>query len=478
MPRTHKKRPGRPFRVIIPGMSSNQYLTAPVPSTRMPRGVPYIISNEAAERFSFYGMKAILVVFMVKYLQARGGGLAPMSESDAKYWFHLFVSAVYFTPIFGAIIADALFGKYPTIIALSIVYCLGHFALAIDDTRLGLLIGLSLIAVGAGGIKPCVSAHVGDQFGQSNAHLLTRVFAWFYFSINFGSFFATWTIPLILKHYGPKAAFAVPGVLMVIATLAFWSGRWKFVHIPPGGMAFIRETFSGEGLRIILRLCLIFLFVAPFWALFDQTGSAWVLQAENMNRFVFGHELLAEQVQAANPALIMLLVPLFAYVIYPALGKIIRLTALRKILIGFFVSALSFAIVALIETRIGAGEQPNISWQVLAYVILTSAEVMVSITCLEFAYTQAPRKMKSLIMSLYLLSISLGNAFTAGVNFVIQRPDGSSRLPGASYYWFFVGVMLLTALVFIIIVAFYRERTYIQEEQPEEPRGGFPVASE
>src|SRR4029079_6630837 len=117
-------------------MPNTRYLTAPLPSASMPRGVPYIISNEAAERFSFYGMKAILVVFMTRHLLARGGGSAPMSEPDAKFWFHLFTSAVYFTPIFGAIIADALFGKSPTIIALSIVYCLGHFALAIDDTRL------------------------------------------------------------------------------------------------------------------------------------------------------------------------------------------------------------------------------------------------------------------------------------------------------------------------------------------------------
>src|SRR5207248_4173113 len=97
--------------------------------------------------------------------------------------------------------ADAFFGKYRIILSLSIVYCFGHLALAVDHTRLGLAIGLGLIALGAGGIKPCVSANVGDQFGASNQHLLPRVFSWFYFSINFGSAFSTILIPELLEPF-------------------------------------------------------------------------------------------------------------------------------------------------------------------------------------------------------------------------------------------------------------------------------------
>src|SRR5690606_32013744 len=113
---------------------------------------------------SFYGMKCILTVYMVKYLG--------MSEGASIDWYHNFTSAVYATPILGALVADALFGKYKTIIWLSIVYCLGHLALATIDGQYGLLIGLTLISMGSGGIKPCVSAHVGDQFGKKNEHLL------------------------------------------------------------------------------------------------------------------------------------------------------------------------------------------------------------------------------------------------------------------------------------------------------------------
>ena len=146
----------------------SKYLHAPLASGTIPRGIPYIIGNEAAERFSFYGMRTILVVFMTQYLIGANGQIEAMAADEAKGWYHLFVSAVYLTPLLGALLSDSLLGKYRTIILLSIIYTLGHFALALDDTRLGLAIGLGLIALGAGGIKPCVSAHVGDQFGTSN----------------------------------------------------------------------------------------------------------------------------------------------------------------------------------------------------------------------------------------------------------------------------------------------------------------------
>ena len=136
------------------------YLTAPLNEATLPKGIPYIIGNEAAERFSFYGMRAILVIFMTQYLVNAEGQADYMSEDEAKGWFHLFVSAVYMTPLLGALISDGILGKYRTIITLSLVYTLGHFALSLDDTRAGLAIGLGLIALGAGGIKPCVSAHL------------------------------------------------------------------------------------------------------------------------------------------------------------------------------------------------------------------------------------------------------------------------------------------------------------------------------
>jgi proton-dependent oligopeptide transporter, POT family len=434
-----------------------RYKTRPDQSNALPSGIPYIVGNEAAERFSYYGMRAILVVFMTQYLMNGAGEPDVMPENEAQGYFHLFVSTVYFMPLLGALLADGLLGKYRTIIVLSLLYCLGHFALAIDNTRIGLLIGQGLIAMGAGGIKPCVSAHIGDQFGAANRHLMTKVFSWFYFSINFGAFTAMLIIPWLLQLYGPAIAFAVPGILMLIATITFWSGRYRFVHIPPAGIDFIKEMFSRIGMTSLAKLASIYAFITVFWALFDQTGSSWILQARKMDRMVFDFELLPSQIQAANPLLIMLLVPLFSYVLYPSLTRFFVLTPLRKMAIGLFLTVIAFTITSLIQMQLDSGFTPHIAWQLLAYVFLTSAEVMVSITCLEFSYTQAPKTMKSFVMAFYFLSVAMGNLFTSAVNFFIQNDDGTSKLAGAHYFWFFTGLMLINSVLFLFVSKRYHE---------------------
>lgn len=442
----------------------SNYRSAPEKTGKMPAGIPYIVGNEGAERFSFYGMRAILVVFMTQYLMGAGGELDVMPDGEAKGYYHLFLSAVYFFPILGAIISDALLGKYRTIIWFSIIYCFGHLSLALDDTRLGLSIGLTLIAIGSGGIKPCVSANVGDQFGSSNQHLLSKVFGWFYFSVNFGSSISTLLIPYTLQRFGPRVAFGIPGLLMLVATWIFWLGRKKFVHVPPGGMQFVRETFSMAGLKSVGKLVSIYVFVAMFWALYDQTASSWVLQAKNMNLRWLGIEWLPSQIHAANPILILIFIPLFTYLIYPALNKVFPLTPLRKISMGLFVTVVAFLIPAWVETRIAAGATPSVFWQILAYIVITAGEVLVSITCLEFSYTQAPKRMKSLVMGIYYMSVSLGNAFTSAVNFFIQNEDGTSKLEGAQYYLFFSGLMFATAVAFIFVAMTYKQKTILQDD--------------
>ena len=249
-------------------------------------------------------------------------------------------------------------------------------------------------------------------------------------------------------------------------TAAYRLGRNKFVHIPAAGFSFVKESFSGEGLRAIGKLLILYLFVAPFWALFYQSESAWVLQAQNMNLKWLGFTWLPAQLQSINPFLIMVMIPLFSYVIYPAINKVFPLTPLRKIGMGFFVAGLSFLVPAWIETQIAAGAKPSVGWQAFAYVILTAAEIMVSITCLEFSYTQAPKKMKSFIQALFLWSISVGNVFTAGVNWCMKK--GWLDLAGANYYGFFIIVMLVTAVLFIPVARKYPVKDYIQDETSEE----------
>lgn len=407
----------------------------------MPPGIPYIIGNEAAERFSFYGMRTILVVFMVQYLHLMDGRGQAMSNNEAVANYHEFAGWVYFTPFLGALIADIFLGKYRTIFYLSIVYCLGHAALACmgsyGNSSHWLFAGLLLVCIGSGGIKPCVSAHVGDQFGKNNQHLLSKIYHLFYFSINFGAFFSTLLTPWLLDRHGPHWAFGVPGVLMAIATFTFWLGRHRFVHIPPSGLGFFKEAFSRDGIVALGKLIPLFMFIAVFWSLYDQTGSSWVLQAEQMNLTFLGITWLESQIQAVNPILVLIYIPLFTLVVYPLLNRFFILTPLRKIGLGMILMAASFGLTTLIQTWIDAGQRPSIGWQVLGYMIITASEIMVAIVGLEFAYTQSPKAMKSLVMSLFLLSVWGGNQFTAQVNrFIgipsvgeIQLAEATSRLP-------------------------------------------------
>ncbi len=450
--------------------------TTPFDIDTMPPGIPYIIGNEAAERFSYYGMSGILIVFLRYYLKDKAGNETNMSSEEVRQWVHYFIGAVYAFPIIGAVISDLLWGKYRTILYISLLYCVGHGLLAIMDypsitnidPKWMLGAGLICLAMGSGGIKPCVSAHVGDQFGKRNEHLISRVFGWFYFSINLGSVASMVICPWLLKHYGPGWAFGVPGVLMAIATFTFWLGRNKYVHIPAGGSSFVRETISADGIRAVANLLPLYMFIFPFFMLFDQTHSAWVEQAESMNGNFGLFTVLPSQLQAVNPAFILLFIPLFSYWIYPLMSRMFTLTPLRKIGIGLFMTAASFVIIAVAQQWIDAGKTPHMGWQVLAYAVLTAAEVMVSITALEFSYTQVPRRMKSFVMGIYLLvAIALGNILTARINGYLdeQKKAGSPLLEGASYYWFFTGLMLVAAIVFVIWSHFYRGSTFIQGEE-------------
>ncbi len=447
-------------------MASPTYRTAPDPAeTGMPAGIPYVVGNETAERFSFYGMNAILVVFMTTFLTDRSGTLAVMSKEDATGWGHMFKFAVYFLPIGGAILADSVLGKYRTIFWLSLVYCLGHFALALNTTRMGLAIGLGLIAIGAGGIKPCVSANVGDQFGAGNNHLLAKAFGWFYFGINAGSFVSILLCPILLNspNWGPHWAFGVPGILMAIAAIIFWLGRKKLVHVPPGGKEFVNSLFSREGAGLVGRLGTVYLVIIIFWALWDQSnGIEWTLQAQKMDLRFLGLDVLPEQVQSVNGVFVLLFIPLFNYVIYPLLGRFFIVTPLRKIGMGLFMTALSFVIIWQIEVAIEAGGKPNVVWQLLAYAVLTMGEVMVSITGLEFSYEQAPPRLKSVVMALWLLTVAFGNFLAGSIAFRIPWLKSMGlNLEGSGYFRFYTLLMLGAAFLFVVIAILYKGRSHL-----------------
>lgn len=626
-------------------------------SQLFPPGVPYIVGNEGAERFSYYGMRAILKTYLaalyVKMLVAPGITGEALEEahkaasSKATAVTHLFMAGVYAFPMIGALLADRLLGKYPVIFWLSMVYCAGHGTLALagrfdatGDYQLaeyGFYAGLALIAIGSGGIKPCVSANVGDQFTDKNRNLVTMVFQIFYFIINFGSFFSTILIPILKDKYGPEVAFGVPGILMGIASVVFWFGRHKFVRVPPkpGGSLGLLDTVSSallfapvvaiiaavfvvadgysapkaeglsaagfywayvttyldylarhswhffviaaaavalglylfalrqkkqpdqgflamlffaikhrgerkpgegffepvrarfgdeaaEGPPAVLGIVVVFSMVSVFWALFDQHASTWITQAQEMNlkltmpamtwKFAVGgtialsiyggvwlfswisnrriparvtwivvsilgaigaicgiidvvspewqeETLKPEQISALNPLMVMAIIPLLNVLVYePLKRRGLEAKPLQKMSVGMFLAAIAFSAAAILQTRIetAGNGQVHVLWQIVQYLIMTTAEVLVSVTGLEFAYTQAPRTMKSTIMGCWLLSVTAGNvlvAFLAPMETILDLSE---------FFWVFTGLMTGASVIFGLLAMRYKGKTYLQ----------------
>jgi proton-dependent oligopeptide transporter, POT family len=502
----------------------------PAAVTHAPAGIPrqirYIIGNEGCERFSFYGMRNILTVFLVSSL------LMHLPEGErahgAKEVFHTFVIGVYFFPLLGGWLADRFFGKYNTIFWLSLVYCAGHACLAtFESNRTGFYTGLALIALGSGGIKPCVAAFVGDQFDQTNKHRAKVVFDSFYWIINFGSFFASLLMPIFLRSYGPRVAFCIPGALMFIATVVLWIGRKQYVMVPPAhtnpdsflnvcrtaiasgtggrvlaiigvaaaiasfllmpkfgfviaaclalvaviafggfGVWFQLEAVRGkhpdkaiEGVRAVLRVLVLFALVTPFWSLFDQKASTWVLQANAMTKPEW---FQASQMQALNPALVMLLIPFNNLALYPALRRFgYEMTALRRMTAGIAFSGLSWIVVGAMQLVLDGGNAFSITWQVLPYALLTFGEVLVSATGLEFAYSQAPPAMKGAIMAFWNLSVTIGNLWVLVANAGVQNAAVIDFIKASGFgvtafqMFFFALFAFAAALIFGLVARAY-----------------------
>jgi POT family proton-dependent oligopeptide transporter len=525
------------------------------PADRWPPQIKYIVGNEACERFSYYGMRSILAGYVTG--EVARGGLGQSSDSATSV-IHTFVFANYFMPLLGAWLSDKIIGRYHTILWVSLFYCAGHGVLACSDFVIGvdakllcLYIGLALIAFGSGGIKPCVSAFMGDQFRADQSHLLQKAYGAFYWSINFGSFFSFLIIPWIKNNHGYSLAFGVPGILMGIATLIFWLGTKHYVRVPPsretksagfipvfltafrnqpgiapllnimstlgipalaviamGVVAFSKPdaqnhlapwvrtlgmaALIGVGLwyllvvvislsgktelpdrfwlgaskryrepeitaaRSVSPILFIFALVPVFWSLFDQTSSTWVLQGLRLQSFeILGFEIGAEQMQSANPLMVMILVPLLTLGIYPRLGRLA--TPLRRMSFGMFLASLSFVVVALLQSWLEAGRQFSVLWQVAPYLVLTTAEVLVSTTGLEFAFREASAEMKSTIMSFWLITVAFGNLLVTTITKVFTG-GGHEASVSTSRFLLYAGLTFVVAILFSAIATRYRYR--------------------
>ncbi|XP_050080270.1 peptide transporter family 1-like [Anopheles maculipalpis] len=369
-------------------MVSTRFEINSTPPVRYPRSIFFIISNEFSERFNYYGMRTVLALYLTQKLA--------YSNDTATVIYHVFTSLAYFFPLMGAILADSWLGKFKTIFYLSIVYCAGSTLIALGAIPpLNLpatwmtVLGLLFIAVGSGGIKPCVSAFGGDQFKlPEQAAQLAKFFSLFYFSINAGSLISTTLTPILREDvhcFGDNScfslAFGVPAVLMILAIVIFVCGRRMYtINKPSGNMIVLvfkcignalsvrskervanprphwldyAESKYGKGIvadiKSLLKILILYIPLPVFWALFDQQGSRWTFQATRMDGEVAGYTIKPDQMQVINPLLILAFIPVFESVIYPLLSKIGIRRPLQKLSLGGLLAGAAFVLSGFVE---------------------------------------------------------------------------------------------------------------------------------
>jgi POT family proton-dependent oligopeptide transporter len=630
------------------------------PADPMPEGTGTLVGHEAAERFVFFGVQGILAIFLVAHLKSSTGAADHMASGQARAEYHYFLATVFFFPFAGALLAELLWGKSRTILCFSLGYLLGLASLVWSGLDLGLdlveprtwvYVGLFLVAVGAGGMQVCVSELLIDQFSEEKQHLLAKAWHWSFFAIYLAAAASFLLVPWLLEKWGPGLAFGVPAVVLVVATFVYWRQRSKYVQAPPPGFQQLKaELLSAESLKQLKTLIpLLLVFLPAFWCVFYQTGSAWVLQAMRMDRKFLGVEWFESQVQAANPILLIALVPLFSLVAYPLVGKLVKLTAERKIAAGMILAVAAFGLSAWIESQlrggrvvecfsqadrgqwradhlidgelensswvsdidprarsgghsaslfpqviifqlsdsrawtidglrfhpannlgrylmqkrdavdaatarrlaetdvdtchprkievsvadtphpargwrwVGAiylprsiearqteirpidakfvkleivenwggpfvglaeveilaqgeppadadealretwpnvtrmGTRPNIAWQLLGYVLLTLAEVLVATVALELVRARSPQTLKSIFLGMFFLGACVGNLVTAAVNSFLQNEDGTGKLSGPGYYLFFAILLSAMTVLFVVWSKFFTE---------------------
>ncbi len=439
--------------------------------TSHPIGFWFLFWGEFAERCSFYGMKAILLLYLIDRLDLGKGG--------ASAWINYFKAACYFLPLAGGYFADNYFGKYRTIVAFSIPYILGHVILGIESVPCALL-ALLLLAVGAGATKPNISTLMGltyDQQRPGQLQLRSDAFAMLYVAINAGGLVSALGVPMVRNAWGYQVAFLFPAGFMAAAFLLFAVGKPFYAVEQIGRVAPApeRRRHDWAALRSILGLFAMTVF---FWSVLEQYDNTWVLFARDhidLNVFDFaegtwqatalawiadhlhldfqGRPLAPDQFQVLNPILVVVLVPVATVVWRLLRRRGWRVRPTDKMLIGFVFATATPVILSIAGFRAAEVGRISAGWLVAAYVVVTAGEVCLSVTALELAFTAAPASMKGLITACWLMTMALADVFNGLVTPYFETtlaiPFGSITLTPCVYFAGFAVLMVVVTVMFV-----------------------------
>ncbi len=383
-----------------------------------PRGLTYLFATEMWERFSFYGMRALLVLYMVKYLllppqagavlglasfkaalEAVFGPLELQPLSSQIYGFY--TGLVYLTPIFGGLLADRVLGKRRTVIIGAALMAIGHFMMAFEHL---FLFALLFLIFGSGCFKPNISTQVGVLYPPGDPRR-DRAFSIFYVGINLGAFLAPLVCGTLGETYGWDYGFAAAGVGMTIGLIIYLIAA---PTLPREELAKrgTRPAMTRQDWRGITALLLLFIPVSLFWAAYDQQGNTIVLWANDFtDRNVFGWDIPVTWFQAFNPLMIFAFTP-FIVAFWRLQGRR-EPSTLVKLSIGSFLCAASWLVMYAAAAVLGTG-QASWLWLFAFFVVITVGELYASPTSLSLVTKIAPAGLLSMMMGVWLATYFVG----------------------------------------------------------------------
>jgi POT family proton-dependent oligopeptide transporter len=454
-------------------------------SQRHPPAIWFFFWGEFAERSSYYGMRAILFLYMTLVMK--------LAVSTAGPAYSAFKMTAYILPLAGGYIADRWLGRYWTIVGFAIPYVLGHFILGIPNL-VAMTIALLLLAGGSGVIKPNISTLMGETYDEKrpgNERLRSAAFMWFYFSINVGALVSQFGLPVvrqnyILNHVTPEVraqleqalkegknilelappdvrqeafavAFTVPAWLMVGSLLAFAAGKPFYAKRKPQHVDLTPEERALQR-RTLSRLFGIFALVVVFWVGYEHNDTLWVDFIEKHVNLklpgwiphteLLGDTAAPDQLQFLNALFVIILVPTFAILFGLIDPKVRIFTAYRKVLAGFILTAAAVGIMATAALIVQAEPSTKVSiyWPTAAYIVLTVGEVLLYATMLEIAYAAAPKSMKGFVSACFLVTNALGNLVNMGWTYAY----GTYVAPGP-FFAATAGLVVIAAVLYAFI---------------------------
>ena len=386
-------------------------------------------------------MRAILALYMVHRL-----GFA---EEDASAAMHAFIAACYLLPLAGGWVADNLLGKYWTIVGFSIPYILGHVILGVETVPF-LVTALSLLAMGAGVIKPNISTLMGltyDQQRPGQEKLRSDSFAMFYGAINVGAAISSFAMPWIRSRYGYQLAFLFPAGLMVISFFIFAMGKRHYAVETISREAKTPEQRAAQW-SVVAKISGIFTVVTFFWSVFDQSASTWTFFAEkHLDLRLFGWTLEPDMIQAVNPVLIVVMLPGVTLFWHYLERHGMKLRPTDKMLIGFVLATITMGMMATAGFLTSEQAKASVLWEIAAYVVITIAEICISVVGLELAFTAAPLHLKSFITACWLLTVFAGDLLAMPITQLY------GKLPPGQYFSLLTLMMLVVSVVFVLVAS-------------------------